>query len=95
MKDKTKNIIEKATEGDLMDHTLTALSLSGKANAVSKMHLHTIQQKWKNASGLCEILAITNGQNYNYWADTSMQDIIPAFDSNRMADEYYKKLYMA
>ncbi len=24
----------------------------------------------------------------------SMQDIIPAFDSNRMADEYYKKLYM-
>lgn len=60
------------TEGDLMDHTLTALSLSGKANAVSKMHLHTIQQKWKNASGLCEILAITNAQNCNYWADTEM-----------------------
>ncbi len=66
------------TEGDLMDHTLTALSLSGKANAVSKMHLHTIQQKWKNASGLCEILAITNAQNYNYWADTEMYNALQA-----------------
>ena len=66
------------TEGDLMDHTLTALSLSGKANAVSKMHLHTIQQKWKNASGLCEILAITNAQNYNYWADTEMYNALLA-----------------
>jgi glycogen phosphorylase len=74
--EKVKEISK--TEGDLMDHTLTALSLSKKANAVSKMHLHTIQQKWKNASGLCEILAITNGQNHNYWADTEMYNALLA-----------------
>ncbi len=66
------------TEGDLMDHTLTALSLSKKANAVSKMHLDTIQQKWKNTSGLCEILSITNSQNYNYWADKEMYNALLA-----------------
>ena len=74
--EKVKEISK--TEGDLMDHTLTALSLSKKANAVSKMHLDTIQQKWKNASGLCEILSITNSQNYNYWADKEMYNALLA-----------------
>ena len=51
------------TEGDFLDHTLTALRFAGKANGVSKLHWQTICRMW------------------------------PQFDSNRMAEEYYKKMY--
>jgi len=67
---EVKNIA--ITDGDQLDHTLTALSLSGRANAVSKMHLQTILGKLKNRNGLCDIFSITNAQNYKYWADENM-----------------------
>ncbi len=60
------------TEGDLLDHTLTALRLSRIANGVSKMHLHTLQQMWNGREGICDLISITNGQDFPYWHDPEL-----------------------
>lgn len=62
---EVKSIAE--SEGDELDHTLIALRLSKRANAVSKMHLDTISKMWKNQANVCDIISITNAQNFNYW----------------------------
>lgn len=56
----------------LLDHTLTALRFSGRANAVSKLHLNTLTDMWKGFGDICELISITNAQNYSYWADKPM-----------------------
>lgn len=53
-------------QGDIVDHTLTAFRFSGKANAVSKIHLKTLQEMWNGSAGICELISITNAQNYSY-----------------------------
>jgi starch phosphorylase len=55
-----------------LDQTLTALRLSGICNGVSKMHTQTLLRMWQHYPGICPIIAITNGQNYTYWADQEM-----------------------
>ncbi len=60
------------TEGDELDHTLTALRLTKKANAVSQMHQQTLCKMWGEQKNICDIIAITNAQNYLYWHDESM-----------------------
>lgn len=58
--------------GDKLDHTLTALRMSKIANAVSQMHRETLSKIWLNQPGICDIIAITNAQNYTYWHDEVM-----------------------
>jgi glycogen phosphorylase len=60
------------TQGDELDHTLTALRLSKKANAVSKMHQQTLCAMWTKQKNICDIIAITNSQNYLFWHDEGM-----------------------
>lgn len=60
------------TEGELMDHTLTALSLAGKANGVSKMHVQTLSNWWSDQNNICKIIPITNAQNFNFWHNEDM-----------------------
>lgn len=67
------------TEGDTMDHTLAALRLSHKANGVSVMHQKTLSEMWNSYEGICEIISITNAQNYEYWHD---EDLYKAFKNN-------------
>ena len=50
------------TEGELLDHTLTMLRMSSKANAVSKLHYQTLCKMWA-VYNLCNIIPITNAQN--------------------------------
>ena len=64
------------TEGDFLDHTLAALRLSSRGNAVSVMHLNTLCLMWKNQSGLCDILSITNAQNFSYWHNEELYDAL-------------------
>jgi starch phosphorylase len=59
-------------ESEEMDHTLTALKLSGKANAVSKMHHETLCKKMKIGHQGCNITYITNAQNFSYWHDKEL-----------------------
>lgn len=70
----SRDVVQKiaVVEGQLLDHTLTALQLSGKANAVSKKHLETICNMWKGQLGSCNLISITNAQNFQYWHDEGL-----------------------
>lgn len=56
----------------LLNHTLSALRLSGLANGVSKVHLHTLNKMWQSYEDICPLIPITNAQNFTYWADHEM-----------------------
>jgi len=59
-------------ENNILDHTLTALRLAGRANGVSKLHHQTLCKTWSSFGGTCEIIPITNAQSFSYWADEEM-----------------------
>ena len=54
---------------DQFNHSLVALRFARKANAVSQLHGVVSNEMWKHYEGICPIAAITNAQNYTYWAD--------------------------
>lgn len=66
--------------GDELNHTLTALLLSKKANAVSKIHQKTLCKSWAANENICNITTVTNAQNYNYWHD---EDMYQALKNNK------------
>ncbi|MBS1524185.1 MAG: alpha-glucan family phosphorylase [Bacteroidetes bacterium] len=69
---------------DYLDHTLTALRFAGKANAVSGIHLNTLRDMWNGFSDVCELISITNAQNYSYWADKQMYEALKAGDDRAL-----------
>lgn len=56
-------------EDDLFNHSLAALRLAKLANGVSKLHGEVSRAMWNKYEGICEIISITNAQNWKYWAD--------------------------
>jgi len=54
---------------DLLNHSLVALRFARKANGVSQLHGQVSRDMWGKYEGICEITAITNAQNWTYWAD--------------------------
>jgi starch phosphorylase len=64
------------TQGDLLNHTLTALRLSRVANAVSKMHRETLSNNFSNHPACCPVISITNAQNFRYWSDEKMYNAV-------------------
>jgi starch phosphorylase len=68
--DEIKKITNLAVEE--IDHTLTALKLSGQANAVSKMHHETLCKTWRSVDQICNITYVTNAQNFSYWQDKEL-----------------------
>ncbi|WP_336518404.1 alpha-glucan family phosphorylase [Pollutibacter soli] len=71
---------------DTLNHTLLALQMSGKANAVSNMHLQTLREMWKDAKQICEIISITNAQSFSYWADKEMYTAMENDDDKALSD---------
>ncbi len=66
-------------ENEELDYTLSAFRLSGKANAVSRSHLATLKKMWVGQEHLCEIIAITNAQDFPYWHNPGLYQ---ALDNN-------------
>jgi len=60
-------------ENGKLNYTLTALRLAKRANGVSQLHGEVARKMWGNYSGICEINAITNAQNKNYWMDPDLE----------------------
>lgn len=58
---------------NVFNHSLVALRLSRKANAVSKLHGDVSRKMWGDYSGICEITHVTNAQNNLYWADDILE----------------------
>ena len=54
---------------DQFNHSLAALRFARKANGVSQLHGVVSREMWGKYEGICDITAITNAQNWTYWAD--------------------------
>jgi len=59
-------------EDDQFNHSLAALRFAKLANGVSQLHGEVSRQLWKKYEGICDIKAITNAQNWHYWADKQL-----------------------
>ncbi|WAC10385.1 alpha-glucan family phosphorylase [Dyadobacter pollutisoli] len=61
------------TKDNIFNHSLAALSLSRKANGVSKLHGEVSRQMWKAYPKIAAIDHITNAQNKTYWVDKQLE----------------------
>lgn len=59
-------------EDDLFNHSLAALRMAKLANGVSQLHGEVSRHMWAKYENICEIRAITNAQNWKYWADKQL-----------------------
>ena len=79
------------TNGEILDHTLTALRMSKKANGVSKIHEKVLHEMFKNEDDICEIISITNAQNYAYWHDKAMYQALEDSDDAALRRRKYQR----
>ncbi len=68
------------TLDSVFNHSLAALRMSRKANAVSKLHGEVSREMWGHYEGICEITHITNAQNHLYWADKELDKALQKQD---------------
>ncbi len=80
-------------EGNLFNHSLAALRFAKLANGVSQLHGEVSRQLWKKYDDICEIKAITNAQNWQYWADKQLYRFMEAHNEDGFEDrkKYLKK----
>ena len=57
---------------DLFNHSLAALRMAKLANGVSQLHGEVSRHMWEKYENICPIRAITNAQNWKYWADKQL-----------------------
>lgn len=69
-------------EDDSFNLTLGGLRLSGKANAVSRLHGQVARQMWSGYDSICEIDHITNAQHAGYWSDKQLDMHLAAGDTD-------------
>lgn len=61
---------------DQFNHSLVALRFAKIANGVSQLHGEVSRKMWSHYEGICEIKAITNAQNWRYWADKQLYNFM-------------------
>jgi starch phosphorylase len=71
--------------GQVFDHTLAALRLAKITNGVSRMHGKVTREMWGSFPGISPITAITNAQNYAYWADAALYESLRQEDEVQLA----------
>ncbi len=81
------------TRDDQFNHSLAALRFAKLANGVSQLHGHVSREMWGKYDGICNIISITNAQNWRYWADKQLYKAMEegndwAFDDRK---KYLKK----
>jgi starch phosphorylase len=81
---------------DLFNHSLAALRFAKYANGVSQLHGEVSRHMWEKYDGICEITAITNAQNWHYWADKQLYGFIDEHKIDAFVDRkrYLKKRAM-
>ena len=83
-------------EDDQFNHSLGALRMARLANGVSQLHGEVSRRMWNKFDGISEIKAITNAQNWHYWADKQLYRFLESHDDDGFADRkwYLKKRAM-
>jgi starch phosphorylase len=76
-------------QDEIFNHSLVALRMSRKANAVSKLHGEVAREMWGNFENICPIDHITNSQNKNYWMDTELESY---YENKNLKAIYNRKL---
>jgi len=71
--------------GDIFNHSLAALTLSRKANGVSKLHGEVSRNMWKMYPKIAPIDHITNAQNNTYWVDKTLETARLAKDTDAIS----------
>jgi starch phosphorylase len=57
---------------DMFNHSLAALRFARIANGVSQLHGVVSREMWSKYDGICQIVSITNAQNWRYWSDKQL-----------------------
>ena len=80
-------------EHHLFSHSLAALRFAHVANGVSQLHGEVSRHMWAKYENICEIKAITNAQNWKYWADKHLYRSMESGDNFRFDDrkKYLKR----
>ena len=76
---ETVRSISSYEHDDNFSLTVAALRSAKRSNSVSKIHGMVSNIMWKDVSGKCEIISITNAQNKKYWTD---KRLIQALDEH-------------
>lgn len=78
---------------DMFNHSLAALRFAQLANGVSQLHGHVSRHMWSKYENICNIISITNAQNWKYWADKQLYKFKEAGDDFGIDDrkKYLKK----
>ena len=74
------------TEDDQFSHSLVALRFARLANGVSQLHGEVSKKLWSKYENICPIIAITNAQNWRYWADKHLYRFSDEGDDARFDD---------
>ena len=79
--------------GDLFNHSLAALRFARLSNGVSQLHGVVSREMWGKYDNVPEIKAITNAQNYHFWADKQLYRYSEEQDNAKFDDRkrYLKK----
>jgi glycogen phosphorylase len=73
-------------EGDQFNHSLAALRFARHSNGVSQLHGEVSRQMWSKYNNIAPIKAITNAQNWRYWADKQMYFAMDEENNERYDD---------
>ncbi|MDQ3682269.1 MAG: alpha-glucan family phosphorylase [Bacteroidota bacterium] len=78
---------------DQFNHSLAALRFARIANGVSQLHGEVSRHMWSKYDDICEIVSITNAQNWRYWADKHLYKLGQIGDDYGFDDrkKYLKK----
>lgn len=68
---------------EMFNHSLAALRFARLANGVSKLHGTVSRAMWNKYDNICNIISITNAQNWTYWADELLYQAIDNHDDMR------------
>ena len=68
---------------EMFNHSLAALRFARLANGVSKLHGKVSRALWSKYDHICDIISITNAQNWTYWADELLYDAVDNNDDTR------------
>lgn len=71
---------------DKFNHSLAALRFAKLANGVSQLHGEVSRQMWSKYPEVCEIKAITNAQNWHYWADKQLYRFVEEHNEDAFID---------
>jgi starch phosphorylase len=74
------------TSDDKFNHSLAALRYAKLSNGVSQLHGEVSRLMWEKYEGICEITAITNAQNWQYWADKQLYKFMEDKDESGFQD---------